>query len=292
MPWRSVNALVFNGSKVNKPAQTSHPTMSCSASLGWMGSQSNKVLEIVGAPIKTPLVTDSGEPHQLSTAPQYVVYPVEWENVNASYFSNEPCVNDLGEAFKVSNPPKELGIPPPYRSPELFLEKSDPSAAGFGTDIWALGCTIFEIRTGRKFFNLFDDDDDSYLDAMVKVLGEMPEPWSATWEIRKRSWQDEADDSGREVPVKVLPMEIGESVSNTDKVTIDPCVAEGARSLEDMLGPGVWYVDTCGLGDNSHRDITDKEKKLFANLLSLLLKWQPQERISAEEALRHEWFKM
>lgn len=220
---------------------------------------------------------------------------MDWEKVNTSYFSNEPCVNDLGEAFNVNKPPKDLGIPPPYRSPELFLEKStsNPNVAGYGSDIWALGCTLFELRTGRKFLNLFDDDDDSYLDAMVAVLGKMPEPWwSTTWEIRRRWWRDEADDLGRAVPVHTPPIEPVQTSPKTWKSTVHPCVAEGAQSLEDMLAPGVWYVDTGGLGENQHRDIPDQEKKLFAALLGLLLKWQPQERISAEEASRHEWFQM
>lgn len=249
------------------------------------------MLEIVGETRTAPIITNSGEPHQLSTAPQYLVYPVEWEQVDKSHFSNEPCINDLGEAFIATNPPNDLGIPPPYRSPELFLEKNDPSVSGFGSDIWALGCTLFEIRTGRKLFNLFDNEDDDYLDAMVSVLGKMPEPWWSTWEARRRLWKDEADDLGHAVGVQ--PPETGELSPREWESTTHPSVAEGARSLEDMLAPGVWYIDTRGLGENEgHRDIPEKEKELFADLLGLLLKWKPQERISAKEALSHDWFEM
>lgn len=115
----------------------------------------------------------SGETHGESTAhdevtaPQYLVYPVRWCDVDSRHISPEPCLIDFGESFKASDPPEDLGIPAPYRSPEIILEKT----AGVGSDLWALGCTLFEIRTGRKMFNLFDDDDDAYLDAMVQVLG-------------------------------------------------------------------------------------------------------------------------
>jgi serine/threonine protein kinase len=98
-------------------------------------------------------------------------------------------------------PPEDLGIPGPYRSPELILHK----VAGFGSDLWALGCTPFEIRTGRKLFSPFDDEDDDYLDAIIQVLGKLPEPWwSTTWEARRRLYEDEADEQGRAVATMKL----------------------------------------------------------------------------------------
>jgi serine/threonine-protein kinase SRPK3 len=46
--------------------------------------------------------------------------------------------------------------------------------AGIGSDLWALGCTTFEIRTGRKLFNMFDDDVDDRLYYMVLLLRKLP----------------------------------------------------------------------------------------------------------------------
>jgi len=71
------------------------------------------------------------------------------------YINPESCLIDLGQSFEVSQPPNsdDVGIPGPYRSPELILDKT----AGIGSDLWALGCTLFEIWTGRGQFCPFDE---------------------------------------------------------------------------------------------------------------------------------------
>lgn len=146
---------------------------------------------------------NTGQQHQLPTPPPYLVYPVSWRSIDKHYLSNRTCVTDFGGAFRCTEPPKELGIPPPYRAPEIFLEKDRPDLAGFSTDLWALGCTIFEIRTGRKLFSSFDDDDDSYLDEMVEILCIMPEPWwSSTCEGRAQVYSDKPDEFDRAVFVR------------------------------------------------------------------------------------------
>lgn len=229
----------------------------------------------------------TGQHHQLSTAPLYLVYPVSWHSVDKRYFSNRPCVTDFGEAFKCTEPPKELGIPPPYRAPELFLEKDRLDLPGFSTDLWALGCTLFEIRTGRKLFSPFDDDDDSYLDAMVEILGVMPEPWwSTTWEDRAQVYADEPDELGRAVFLREE-----EQRDEAARTTYHPSVAQGARSLQEKLAAGVWYMSD-DAPEATHRDIPSVEAKLFADLLGQLLRWKPEERASAEEVLSHDWFQL
>lgn len=233
------------------------------------------------------MLDTAGQLHQLATAPPYLVYPVSWRSVDKHHFSNRPCVTDFGEAFKCTEPPEELGIPPPYRAPELLLERNRPDVAGFSTDLWALGCTLFEIRTGRKLFSPFDDDDDSYLDAMVKILGIMPEPWwSTTWEGRAQVYADEPDELGRAVFVREE-----EWRDEAARTTCHPSVAQGARSLQEKLVAGVWYMSN-DAPEVSHRDIPSVEAKLFADLLGRLLRWKPEERVSAEELLSHEWFQL
>ena len=41
-----------------------------------------------------------------------------------------------------------------------------------------------------------------------------------------------------------------------------------------------------------HKDIPSEEKPVFADLLGKLLEYRLEKRISAKEALEHEWFKM
>lgn len=242
------------------------------------------MLGILGEPTVNKVCNrESGaDNHSNPSAPQYLVYPIDFHAIDPKYISTDPCVIDLGESFAASQTPEELGTPAPYRSPELILEQK----AGYGSDLWALGCTLFEIRTGRKLFDLFDDEDGAYLEAMVEVLGVMPEPWWATtWAKRKVLYEDEADEFGRAIAVG------GEVQYDRTGVTVHPSVADGARSLFETLAPGVWHLSDEACDDDCHRKISYRERELFADLLGKLLTYSPEKRISAKDALQHEWFR-
>lgn len=210
------------------------------------------------------------------------------------YISPEPSLIDFGESFRQSSLPEDFGIPVSYQAPEMLLEQR---TAGIPSDLWALGCTLFEIRTGRKIFNLFDHGDGDYLDAMVKFLGPLPEPWwSTTWGGRKVMWRDTPDEQGRAVCIKekAEPEAEDENMSGVIE-TVHPSVAKGARSLRDLVAPGVWYVsDTTyvpGPEDELHREIDAAEVEVFADLLGCFLRYRPEDRVAAKDALQHEYFR-
>lgn len=215
---------------------------------------------------------------------------MNWWVVDSQFISKESCLIDFGESFEVSQPPDNLGIPGPYRSPELILDKD----AGFASDIWALGCSLFEIRTGRKLFGAFDDEDNEYLDAMVQVLGKLPEPWwSTTWKDRRRLYKDEVDEKCLAVAALVTQScrdDPGEKETVITSI-VHPSVASNARSLQDMIAPGLWYMSDHHPNGDRHRDIFQTESKVFADLLRGLLEYKPEDRTSAEGAINHEWFK-
>lgn len=249
---------------------------------GLNGLTEAQVLEILGQPRQNKVLNAAGEPPSEPTAPKYLVYPIKWGKIESQHVTDQACLIDFGESFEVSSPPEDLGTPGPYRSPELILDKK----AGIGSDLWALGCTLFEIRTGRALFKPFDDEDDDYLEAMVTVLGPLPEPWwSTTWEGRNIMFKDAADDLGRAVSTV-------ETADADQGRNIHPSVADGARSLQDKLAPGLWYMsDERGAGDD-HRDIPPEEQELFADLLAKLLNPSPEGRVSARDALSHGWFQL
>ncbi|KAH9895553.1 protein kinase-like protein [Xylariomycetidae sp. FL2044] len=238
--------------------------------LGIDGRSEQEVMQILGEPERTRVLQSPDEPHTLTTAPQ-------------QHIDTEPCVIDFGESFKMSAPPEDLGIPPSYRGPEAILD----GKIGVFSDLWALGCTLFEIRTGRKLFQPFEQDDDEFLLLLVELLGPLPEPWwSTTWARRRSMWLDMADEQGRAVSTID-----GDSWKSELTGTVHPSVAEGARSLQEKLAPGVWYMSDGSLsGDKGHRAIKAAEIETFADLLGQLLRYQPEERISAEDALRHRYF--
>lgn len=247
---------------------------------GFDGLPEEELIRIIGEPQRAAvIVSKTGEAPTDPSHPRYLVFPVTWKSVDLKFYTDKPCVIDFGESFEVSKPHKDLGIPGPYRSPELILERK----VGIPSDLWTLGCTIFEIRTGRKIFNLFDDEDDDYIDAMVWLLGKLPEPWwSTTWKARKEILKDEVDGNGRALLVNDY------EVVHDPNSRVHPSVAEDARSLMESLGPGLWYLDDDF--KRFHEEIDEKEKVVFADLVGKLLRFDPGERVSAKDALGHEWF--
>ena len=220
-------------------------------------------MEVLGAPETARVLTISGESHDMPTAPKYLVYPINWEEVisspkGAALVRNEACVIDFGESYEISAPARDLGIPQSYCSPENTLE----GVVGIGSEIWALGCTLFEIRTGRKLFGTFDDDKDEYLWKVAITLGKFPEPWwSNTWKRRRGYLRDETEANGR-----VLLLD---SQTRFARKALP-------RSPEEALRDGLFY----GYSDRPEgvqRAISEREIVLFADLLSKLLNYSPDD---------------
>lgn len=170
-----------------------------------------------------------------------------------------------------------------YRSPEIVLDQKP----GKGSDLWALACTIFAIRTGRKLFNTYDDEVDDYLLAVVLLLGKLPEPWWTSWERRKAIFEDDADDQGRAIKIRRVDESSGEvaPTHTSDGIVIDP------RSLQEALACGLYY-DGSQPGSSVHRSISEEEVDLLVDLLSGLMRYDPEQRLSAQDAMKHEWFRM
>lgn len=162
---------------------------------------------------------------------------------------------------------------------------------GVGSDIWALGCTLFEIRTGRKLFDTFDDDQDEYLCKISMMLGKLPEPWwSTTWGSRKIFFEDNVDSDGRVVEIR---RELPQPEVNNGEARSEGFVEQAPepRSIRDAIIPGLFYENRHGPGGIQH-DISEEETDLFSDLLAKIFRYKPEERLTASQVVDHAWFKM
>ncbi|KAF5678526.1 CMGC kinase [Fusarium denticulatum] len=223
----------------------------------------DELLSLLGHPEEVQVQTESGE-ELPGSSPRYLVQPADISRLGNEFLTEEICVIDFGESFKFSSPPEDLGIPENYLPPEILLER--PDAIGPACDLWALGCTLFEIREQLPLFYMIYDKDE-LLAEIVRFFGKLPEEWWEKWEAREEyfgadgNWLRDEEDWSLEVALS-KPIEIFESGEN---------YKEGPK--KSLRTP-------------------EAEQKLMADLLYRLFKYDPRERISAEDVLGHEWFRL
>jgi serine/threonine-protein kinase SRPK3 len=223
----------------------------------------HELLSQIGQPLQIAVQTESGEEIP-SSCPKYLVQSADISRLGNEFLTDEICVIDFGESYKFSSPPGYLGIPENYLPPEVLLVL--PDAIGPACDLWVLACTLFEIREQLPLFYMIYDNDE-LLAEMVRFFGKLPDDWWAKWEARKDyfdhdgKWLREEEDWSLEVALS-KPMEIFDSGDKYDEGPV--------KSLQTSEG----------------------EQKLLADLLYQLFQYDPHKRISAEEVLRHGWFKL
>ena len=86
---------------------------------------------------------------------------------------------DFGIAFLQDQLSPDIGPPKSYCALEFLFH----SPRSVSSDIWALGCSIFEIQTGSQLFRYkWRPTRTQTLKAMVKILGTLPNKWWLDWE--------------------------------------------------------------------------------------------------------------
>ena len=166
---------------------------------------------------------------------------------------------DFGSGIKIDKNKHSYGIinTRQYRAPEVILQCCPIDEK---TDIWSIGCILYELYTGELLFPTHSNEEQLCL--IQKACGHYPD-----WMIR-------------ETPIKNLYKLFNKCSEhkNDFKINIEKCVKrkEIKESLEYQMI----------VGEFAHQD-----HKLFDNFIKFLLNINPRERPSASEALDHDFFK-
>jgi serine/threonine-protein kinase SRPK3 len=119
--------------------------------------------------------------------------------LNTQFLSEDILLDDFGCAFPSHDPPSnpdEIGLTISYSAPEDIFD----SKMRVYPDIWALGCVLFEIRSGGQLFGDWIGTKEDVLRQMVQAFGKLPEPWWSKWKNRglyfdedgepRKTWDD------------------------------------------------------------------------------------------------------
>ncbi|KAK9882868.1 hypothetical protein WA026_023622 [Henosepilachna vigintioctopunctata] len=170
---------------------------------------------------------------------------------------------DFGSAFRSGEKGDPYVRARPYRSPEFILH----SRIGVPTDMWSLGCILVEMFTADILFAV--SDSTAQINKFVEVLGMPP---SSILDSSTRS-------------TKFFEKQPGsDSFKPRNGATYK---AAGMRNMQDVLDidlEGSMY-EKGEDDDNFLYEYVD-----FIDLILLMLKYDPSERITPCEALNHKFF--
>lgn len=268
-----------------------------SESLNQMGRE--EMRQMLGPPTFATVLTTDGE--HSPNAPDYVVTGVSMQAFR-HLVADEIAIIDFGESFEISDPPATLGIPRRYAAPELIFGGHKP---GPGSDMFALACTIYELRR----HTILDDDLWYLTQNMERIMGPVPPPYRQTAQqmIYDHLMKEYEENGDEDEPKPEFPS----LNSNTDGMDLEPVVdsVEGdasraengnhhySRPLEKDLATNLTYYPDA-LNPNYRDEGTPVEYRLphnevlsLAHFLHQIFRYNPEERMGASKALKHHWFK-
>ena len=227
----------------------------------------DKIYQHLGQPNKEKTLTSSGQRPD-STAPEYLVEPASFVAMDYETMLIQVLLVDLGEAFQEQYPPpKGVGTPVWYRSPELMLE----NRASKASDIWALACTMFEMRSGFKLFGSFFGSYHQVLEEMTRLLGIPPEAFHPL--LKQYGIPIECDK-------RMDPLPLLDHIEEIGAYDHESTMYDDERATVDNR---MWILEPLGLG------IAKDEAESLTDLLRRALNYSPEKRLSAKDMANHSW---
>ncbi|KAK9775355.1 putative EKC/KEOPS complex subunit BUD32 [Seiridium cardinale] len=250
-----------------------------------------ELVEMIGNAEAEDVETVSGEDPG-SRAPEYYVIPlaVDWCE---KFIVPEIVITDFGESFFAKSPRDTTGIPTPYAAPEILLPET--SVLGFGTDVWALACTIYEVWEGDPIFAM--NRLSEVVHSLEFFLGPLPEPFRSAWGKPGSQEEPGSEKTYPEVgglapltwDIDALNKSRTEDISGTGYSDI--MEAHIARSVNCLKGnadrlPALKELKSSATFPEERYHIT-----MLADLLKKMLRYNPEKRLTATSVMSHPWFK-
>ncbi|KAL9129298.1 MAG: hypothetical protein Q9217_002208 [Psora testacea] len=148
-----------------------------------------------------------------------------------------------------------------YRAPEIILNLG----WSYPCDIWSIGCILVEFFTGDALFQTHDNLE--HLAMMEAVCGSKIEPKLV------RQVQNSGRGSSRNSAASFFTRGLKLDYPNPETTKASKKYVKAMKHLHDIIPP------------------TSPFNKQFIDLLRKIFVYDPKQRITAKQALKHPWFK-
>ncbi|KAG4281375.1 hypothetical protein FPRO06_10280 [Fusarium proliferatum] len=159
------------------------------------------IYRLFGQPIIDELKTESGR-IMGPEAPRYVVGFLDFMSSGDDILSNQLSLIGFDHAFEMSSPKIILPLPE-FLAPEIAIGK----LASPASDVWALGVTILNMRSGISLFPYHVDCPAHLITECVKYFGELPKSWEEPYyDVEGRPTSDKTKGRPRELSDEVCSL--------------------------------------------------------------------------------------
>ncbi|KAM0325452.1 hypothetical protein ACHAQA_007439 [Verticillium albo-atrum] len=222
-----------------------------------------------GPPDLQPIKRRDGQP-LAPGMPSHVVTPI-WlgrGKQQATLSDAKIMLTDFGEAYVPAETSRTISKSPvSYAPPESrFVDATHTQPLSFPADVWSLACTLWEVLGEKPLFEPWVATDDDVLAGQVDLVGKLPVAWWDSWKARGDYFTEDG-----ELDVTARRRQYDSTRHSWDDC-LDRCIRQPRQrdGMEAMSGP--------------------EEQALLAMFKSML-KFQPEDRASAEEVTRSAWMK-
>lgn len=232
----------------------------------------------LGEPETETVTTLDGTPRP-SCAPAKLVAPIDIIRLTESLYLRENVVIiDFGQSYMAASRPRDY-MPATllnYHPPEARFE----DRASFEADVWMLGCAIFEIRAGFPLFSSFFGSDRDILKQTVAMLGRLPDPWWWKYKERELYFEDDGEPKSDQAQESAGVFLHASKTSIREQLRLIGAQDDLPLSVEGTM------IETTGVR------LSEKEIELLGDLLEMMLRYRPEDRIGLNEVIMHPWLKM
>ncbi len=193
---------------------------------------------------------------------QYLHADLKPDNILVNESRNSVKICDLGSASPITeNATAPYLVSRFYRAPEVILG----IPYDYGIDMWSIGCTLFELYTGKILFT--GRNNNNMLRGIMECRGKFPHKLLRRGTLTSEYFDDLLNFRSQEVD-KTTGGIIGKLID---------IKAKPVRDLRSRLMPRGKRLE----------EQERKELELFLDLLDKCLDLRPEKRITPAEALKH-----